>query len=194
LRAAGGDRDLPAGDVAAAHHAAPLPASGRRHGCLPSRRAVVPDEPREQPFLESGWPDGLPAGVIHADLFPDNVFYLEDRLSGFIDFYFACNDAFAYDLAICLNAWCFESDGSFNITKARQMLSAYRKVRPFAADELDALPLLARGSALRFLLTRLYDWLNHPEGAFVRPKDPREYLQKLRFHQGITGPGAYGLD
>jgi homoserine kinase type II len=144
--------------------------------------------------LESGWPDGLPAGVIHADLFPDNVFYLEDRLSGFIDFYFACNDAFAYDLAICLNAWCFESDGSFNITKARQMLSAYRKVRPFAADELDALPLLARGSALRFLLTRLYDWLNHPEGAFVRPKDPREYLQKLRFHQGITGPGSYGLD
>jgi homoserine kinase type II len=144
--------------------------------------------------LESGWPSDLPEGVIHADLFPDNVFFLNDRLSGLIDFYFACNDYFAYDLAICLNAWCFEADGSFNITKARQMLSAYRKARPFAATELEALPLLARGSAMRFLLTRLHDWLNHPEGAFVRPKDPREYLQKLRFHRGITGPGAYGLD
>ena len=144
--------------------------------------------------LEADWPAGLPAGVIHGDLFPDNVFFLDDRLSGLIDFYFACNDAFAYDLATCLNAWCFEPDGSFNITKARLMLKAYRKVRPITADELDALPLLARGSAMRFLLTRLYDWLNHPEGAFVRPKDPREYLQKLRFHRGIPGPGAYGLD
>ncbi len=144
--------------------------------------------------LEADWPVGLPAGVIHGDLFPDNVFFLDDRLSGLIDFYFACNDAFAYDLATCLNAWCFEPDGSFNITKARLMLKAYRKVRPITAEELDALPLLARGSAMRFLLTRLYDWLNHPEDAFVRPKDPREYLQKLRFHRGIPGPGAYGLD
>ena len=149
---------------------------------------------RELAHLEAHWPRDLPAGIIHADLFPDNVFFLADKLSGLIDFYFACNDFFAYDLAICLNAWCFETDRSFNITKARQMLFAYREVRPFSDAELEALPLLARGSALRFLLTRLYDWLNHPDGAWVKPKDPLEYLQKLRFHQGITGAGAYGLE
>jgi homoserine kinase type II len=148
----------------------------------------------ELAHLEAEWPEGLPAGVIHADLFPDNVFFLLNKLSGLIDFYFACNDFFAYDLAICLNAWCFEIDGSFNITKARLMLSNYRKVRPFSEEELKSLPLLARGSAMRFLLTRLHDWLHHPEGALVKPKDPIEYLVKLRFHQGVTGPGAYGLD
>lgn len=144
--------------------------------------------------LSAHWPRDLPQGVIHGDLFPDNVFFLGDKLSGVIDFYFACNDALAYDLAICLNAWCFEPDGSFNITKARQMLSAYRDVRPITAAELAALPWLARGAALRFLLTRLYDWLNHPKGAWVNPKNPLEYLQKLRFHQSVKGPGAYGLD
>jgi homoserine kinase type II len=144
--------------------------------------------------LERDWPRTLPTGVIHADLFPDNVFFLGKKLSGFIDFYFACNDFYAYDIAICLNAWCFESDGSFNVTKARLLLSSYRKVRDFAPEELAALPLLARGSALRFLLTRLYDWLHHPTGALVKPKDPVEYLQKLRFHRGVSGPGAYGLD
>ncbi|MGH6913150.1 MAG: phosphotransferase, partial [Geminicoccales bacterium] len=144
--------------------------------------------------LEAAWPRDLPSGVIHADLFPDNVFFLGKEISGFIDFYFACNDFLAYDLAVCLNAWCFESDLSFNITKARHMLSAYRSVRPFSAAELAALPLLARGSALRFLLTRLHDWLHHPEGAFVKPKDPMEYYKKLRFHQDVKGPGAYGLD
>lgn len=144
--------------------------------------------------LEAHWPRDLPSGVIHADLFPDNVFYLGERLSGVIDFYFACNDFFAYDIAICLNAWCFEPDGSFNITKARQMLINYRKVRPFSEAELEALPWLARGGAMRFLLTRLYDWLFHPEGAMVQPKDPLEYRHKLRFHQSVTGPGAYGLD
>lgn len=144
--------------------------------------------------LERDWPADLPSGVVHADLFPDNVFFLRERLSGLIDFYFACNDFFAYDLAICLNAWCFERDGSFNITKARNLLGSYRQQRPFSVAELEALPLLARGSAMRFLLTRLYDWLNGPEGALVRPKDPLEYLQKLRFHQSIDGPAAYGLD
>jgi homoserine kinase type II len=144
-------------------------------------------------FFEAHWPSGLPSGVIHADLFNDNVLFLHDRLSGLIDFYFACNDAFAYDVAICLNAWCFEPDGDFNVTKARLLLAAYRAVRPLSAKELEALPLLARGSALRFLLTRLYDWLNHPAGAFVRPKDPLEYLKKLRFHREVPGPGAYGL-
>ncbi|MHA1108588.1 MAG: homoserine kinase [Alphaproteobacteria bacterium] len=145
-------------------------------------------------FLADNWPHGLEAGIIHADLFPDNVFFRGPALSGLIDFYFACNDFFAYDLAICINAWCFETDGSFNITKARRMLAAYRAVRPVTQAEIDALPLLCRGSALRFLLTRLYDLLNHPEGALVRPKDPLEYLRKLRFHQDVSGPGAYGLD
>lgn len=144
--------------------------------------------------LEAHWPDGLPGGVIHADLFPDNVFFEGGRLTGIIDFYFACNDHFAYDLAICLNAWCFEYDREFNITKARHMLSAYRRVRSFSAAELEALPLLARGAALRFLLTRLYDWLNRADGALVKPKDPLEFLRKLRFHRTVKGPAAYGLE
>ncbi|MDO9459733.1 MAG: homoserine kinase [Alphaproteobacteria bacterium] len=144
--------------------------------------------------LENRWPENLPAGVIHADAFPDNVFFLRDRLSGFIDFYFACNDALAYDIAICLNAWCFEGDGAFNVTKARLMLAGYQAVRPLTSAELGALPLLARGSALRFLLTRLHDWLFPVDGALVRPKDPLEYLHKLRFHRDISGPGAYGID
>lgn len=143
--------------------------------------------------LESEWPDELPQGVIHADLFPDNVFFRNERLTGFIDFYFACNDALAYDLAVCLNAWCFEPDGSFNITKAQQFLASYKAVRPLDERELHALPLLCRGAALRFLLTRLFDWLNHPPGAFVKPKDPLEYYRKLRFHADCDGPGAYGL-
>ncbi len=148
---------------------------------------------REIAVLEQAWPRDLPEGVIHADLFPDNVFFKGGEVSGFIDFYFACNDALAYDLAVCLNAWCFEPDGSFNATNARLLLQSYRAVRPFSAAELEALPLLARGSALRFLLTRLFDWLNHPEGAFVAPKDPQEYLRKLRFHRAVRGPGDYGL-
>ena len=131
--------------------------------------------------------------MIHADLFPDNVFFLGDRLSGLIDFYFACNDFLVYDLAICLNAWCFEPDLSFNATKARLLLSSYQRQRYISEGELAALPILARGSALRFLLTRLYDWLNHPAGAFVKPKDPVEYLRKLEFHARVEGPGAYGL-
>ena len=143
--------------------------------------------------LEAAWPTELPQGVIHADLFPDNVFFRDDRLTGLIDFYFACNEFYAYDIAICLNAWCFEPDGAFNVTKARRLLQAYREVRPLSEAELQALPLLARGAALRFLLTRLYDWLNHPPGAFVQPKDPLEYWSKLRFHQGVKGPGDYGL-
>lgn len=143
--------------------------------------------------LETHWPRDLPTGTIHADLFPDNVFFLGDTLSGFIDFYFACTDILAYDLAICLNAWCFEKDGSFNVTKAQNLVGGYESVRPLSAAEREALPILARGSALRFLLTRLYDWLNHPEGALVKPKDPMEYQQKLRFHQNVSGPSAYGL-
>ncbi|NIA72479.1 homoserine kinase [Pelagibius litoralis] len=148
----------------------------------------------ELKHLEANWPDKLPAGVIHADLFPDNVFFRREQLTGIIDFYFACNDFFAYDLAVCLNAWCFEQDNAFNVTKARMLLQSYSRERAFSEAELEALPLLARGSALRFLLTRLYDWLHHPEGAFVQPKDPLEYWKKLKFHQEVRGPGAYGLD
>lgn len=147
----------------------------------------------ELAFLEGNWPKGLPSGVIHADLFPDNVFFLGNELSGLIDFYFACTDAFAYDVVICMNAWCFEADGSFNVTKARALLNAYRKVRPFTEAEFAALPVLARGAALRFLLTRLYDWLRVPPGALVTPKDPMEYLKKLRFHRSARSGRDYGL-
>jgi homoserine kinase type II len=149
---------------------------------------------QEVESLADAWPTSLPQGVIHADLFPDNVFFRVDKLSGLIDFYFACNDFLAYDIAVCLNAWCFEGDGSFNVTKARALLASYRAVRPLEAAEYAALPLLARGAALRFLLTRLYDLLNHPQGALVRPKDPLEYLAKLRFHRGIARATAYGIE
>lgn len=144
--------------------------------------------------LEKAWPRALPCGIIHADLFPDNVFFSNDRLSGVIDFYFACSDFLAYDLAVCLNAWCFEPDGSFNVTKARRLVQAYRSVRELTGEELDALPVLARGAAMRFLLTRLYDWLNTPKTALVTPKNPMEYLQKMRFHRGVRSFGGYGLD
>jgi homoserine kinase type II len=139
------------------------------------------------------WPRNLPQGVIHADLFPDNVFFLGEQLSGIIDFTFACTDILAYDVAICLNAWCFESDYSFNVTKARAFLNAYGRERKLSDAEQDALPLLARGAALRFLLTRLVDFLNVPEGALVRPKDPLEYARKLRFQQGVTSMRDYGV-
>ena len=148
----------------------------------------------ELSLLEQRWPRDLPVGVIHADLFPDNVFFRDRDVSGLIDFYFACTDFFAYDLAVCLNAWCFEADGSLNVTKTRLLLDGYRRVRPLAPEELAALPLLARGSALRFLLTRLFDWLNQPQGALVRPKDPLEFLRKLRFHRTVGSPRDYGLD
>ncbi len=164
---------------------------GRAHEVAPG---LADELARELDLIEQRWPKDLAIGTIHADLFPDNVFFLQDRLSGIIDFYFACTDAYAYDVAVCLNAWCFEPNLSFNATKARGLIASYRKARPMPASEIEALPLLARGSALRFLLTRLYDWLNHPPGAFVKPKDPLEYLRKLRFHAAVGGPGEYGLD
>jgi homoserine kinase type II len=148
----------------------------------------------ELAHLERAWPRNLPQGVIHADLFPDNVFFLGDKLSGLIDFYFACTDALAYDVAICLNAWCFETDHSYNVTKGKSLLQAYAAVRPLADDEREALPLLARGAALRFLLTRLVDWFDVPSGALVRPKDPLEYYRKLRFHQAVASVRDYGID
>ncbi len=148
----------------------------------------------ELTYLEANWPSDLPQGVIHADLFPDNVFFLGDTLSGLIDFPFACNDILAYDVAICLNAWCFEPDHAFNVTKARALLGAYGRTRKLSDAEQDALPLLARGAALRFLLTRLVDFLNVPAGALVKPKDPLEYVRKLRFHQSVGSVRDYGLE
>ena len=126
-------------------------------------------------------------------MFPDNVFFIGARLSGLIDFYFACTDAWAYDLAICLNAWCFEQDGSYNMTKGQAMLAGYQSRRPLQPAEIEALPVLCRGAALRFMLTRLVDWLNVPPGALVRPKDPLEYFRKLRFHLRADTASDYGL-
>lgn len=143
--------------------------------------------------ITSNWPCGLPDGVIHADLFPDNVLFMNAQVSGLIDFYFACNDAYAYDLAVMLNAWCFEPDVAFNVTKSKSLIGAYCKARDLSQAEREALPILARGSALRFLLTRLYDWLNHDPHALVRPKDPREYARRLRFHRKVRNIGEYGL-
>jgi homoserine kinase type II len=144
-------------------------------------------------YLETHWPRSLPSGVIHADLFPNNTLFVGDQLSGVIDFYFAANDALVYDLAICLNAWCFEADYSFNLTKGRAMIAGYRGKRALNRAEIEALPVLCRGAALRFLLTRLVDWLNVPPGALVRPLDPIEYWKKLRFHQNVDDATAYGL-
>jgi homoserine kinase type II len=164
---------------------------GRADKVLPGIEAEIT---KELAALEEQWPSGLPTGIVHADLFPDNVFFLGQTLSGLIDFYFSCTDFLAYDIAVCLNAWCFEADSSFNVTKAQRLLLAYQRVRPLSPPEIEALPWLARGAALRFLLTRLYDWLDTPQGALVRPKDPLEFARRLRFHQACGGPAAYGLN
>jgi len=149
---------------------------------------------QELSCLAEVWPTELPSGVIHADLFTDNVLFLGETVSGLIDFYFACTDALAYDLAICLNAWCFEPDGSFNLTKGQAMIAGYQKVRRLDPIEVEALPILCRGAALRFMLTRLVDWLNVPPGALVKPKDPLEYDRKLSFHRRVTRATEYGLE
>ncbi len=142
--------------------------------------------------LEANWPAELPSGVIHADLFPDNVLFLAGE-PGLIDFYFACTDFLAYDIAVCLNAWCFERDHSFNLTKGTQLLRGYASVRPISPAEADALPVLARGASVRFMLTRLYDWLNTPPGSLVVKKDPLEYLRRMRFHRQVRSAAEYGL-
>jgi homoserine kinase type II len=143
--------------------------------------------------LKANWPrPGLPTGAIHADLFPDNVFFLDGRLSGVFDFYFACTDALAYDLAVCLNAWCFEQRGEFNLTKGRALLGGYQSVRRLTSAERAALPVLARGAAMRFFLTRLADWSDTPSDALVRPKNPLDYAERLGFHRLVRGPEDYG--
>lgn len=143
--------------------------------------------------IEARWPDALPAGTIHADLFPDNVFFRGETVTGIIDFYFACTDFLAYDIAVALNAWCFEISGEFNVTKAAQMLAGYQTVRRLEPEERAALPVLAAGAALRFAATRLVDWFDRPDGALVRPKDPLEFVHRLAFHRGAAGPEAYGI-
>ena len=148
---------------------------------------------KELEFLSANWPQTLPKGIIHADFFPDNVLFVNKRVSGIIDFYFACNDALIYDLAVALNAWCFEIDGLYNVTKGRALVSGYEAVRTLERSERNALPIHCRGAALRFLLTRLYDWQNRSPEAFVNPKNPSEFVRRLRFHQGASGPQAYGL-
>ena len=149
---------------------------------------------RELDTVIPRWPNDLPAGIVHADLFPDNVFFRGRELSGLIDFYFAANDLLAYDVAICLNAWCFEQDFAFNITKGQALLRGYRSVREISEPEREALPLLARGAALRFLLTRAHDWLHTSEHALVRPHNPLHYLRRLRFHQTVKSAREYGLE
>jgi len=143
-------------------------------------------------MLARDWPAGLPGGVIHADYFPDNVFFHGQEFAGAIDFYFACTDAYAYDVAIALNAWCFEADGSFNITAARALLSGYEARRPLSGAERAALPILAHGAAMRFFLTRLADWGATPAGALVRPKDPLEYERKLAVHRAAPDLVLFG--
>jgi homoserine kinase type II len=142
--------------------------------------------------LAKGWPKGLPSGVIHADYFPDNVFFQAGRFVAAFDFYFACTDAYAYDVAVALNAWCFEPDGSFNITAARQLVAGYESRRPLTDAERAALPILAHGAAMRFFLTRLADWRATPAGALVKPKDPLEYERKLAVHRASPDLVLFG--
>lgn len=142
--------------------------------------------------IAAKWPTGLPTGVIHEDYFPDNVFFQGGKFAGAIDFYFACVDALAYDIAVALNAWCFEPDGSFNITSARALIGGYESRRPLSEAERAALPILAHGAAMRFFLTRLHDWGATPAGALVRPKDPLEYERKLAVHRSSPDLVLFG--
>jgi homoserine kinase type II len=147
---------------------------------------------RDVADVRAAWPGDLPRGAIHADLFPDNALFVGERLSGVIDFYFACTDFLAYDLAVCLNAWCFELERDYDVARGAAMIAAYETVRPLADVERAALPTLARGAALRFFATRLADWGDTPAGALVKPKDPLEYADKLAFHRSVKGAIDYG--
>jgi homoserine kinase type II len=136
--------------------------------------------------VEKNWPENLPQGIIHADLFNDNIFFKDDKFSGIIDFYFSCNDFYAFELAICFNALCFDgpqNNLSFNATKAKSLVDGYSKIRKLTNLEKKNIKVLSQGSALRFLLTRVFDSLNTVEGAVVKVKDPMEYLKKLEFHK-----------
>jgi homoserine kinase type II len=144
--------------------------------------------------VETRWPRGLPAGTIHADLFPDNVFFRDRTLTGVIDFYFACEDLYAYDLAVCMNAWCFDAGGRFARDRAAALFAGYGSVRPLATEEIAAMPVLACGAALRFLVTRLYDWFLPQDGAITRRKDPRQFVPVIEHHRAVADSSAYGID
>ena len=136
--------------------------------------------------IKGNWPKKLPSGIIHADLFPDNIFFKNNKFSGFIDFYFSCNDFYALEIAICFNALCFDgpkNNLSFNVTKAINFMNGYSQIRKITNDEKKYIKVLSQGSALRFLLTRVFDSLNTVEGAIVKVKDPVEYLVRLEFHK-----------
>ena len=139
--------------------------------------------------IEHKWPKNIPSGIIHADLFPDNIFFKNDKLTGIIDFYFACNDFYALEIAVCLNALCFEGKNdnlSFNVTKAKKFIDGYSSIRKLSEDEKKSLKILCQGAAIRFLLTRVFDYLNLTEGAIVEIKDPVEYLKRLEFHNNVS--------
>ena len=136
--------------------------------------------------VEKNWPKNLPKGIIHADLFHDNIFFIQDKFSGIIDFYFSCEDFFAFEIAICFNALCFDglkSNLSFNVTKAKNFIDGYTSIRKLTDEEKNNIKVLSQGAALRFLLTRVFDALNTVEGAMVKIKDPMEYLKRLEFHK-----------
>ncbi len=164
--------------------------AARAHEIAPNLEETIE---AEIAALEPVWPEDLPAGIIHGDLFPDNLFFQGDGLSGIIDFYLACVDALAYDLAICLNAWCFDRSAVFDRARAVELFAGYGSVRPLSQAEVAAFPKLARGAAVRFLLTRVYDTLHPPKGALVKPKQPLNYLKRLEFHRAAAEPDAYGL-
>ena len=148
---------------------------------------------RELALLERRWPRDLPQSVIHADLFPDNVLILGDMVSGLIDFYFACNDVTAYDVSVTHAAWCFSNDGRrFDPALSQALLAGYEAIRPLSPEERAALPILARGASMRFLMTRAYDWMNTPADALVTRKDPLAFLRRLDFYRDAV-PGDLGL-
>ena len=144
--------------------------------------------------IEAKWPKNIPSGIIHADLFPDNIFFKDNKLSGIIDFYFSCCDFYAFEIAICLNALCFEGNNenlSFNVTKAKKFIDGYSYIRKLREDEKVSLKILCQGAAMRFLLTRVFDYLNLTEGAIVKIKDPIEYLKRLEFHNNVVNYEDY---
>jgi len=142
-------------------------------------------------FLKDKWPKELPQGIIHADLFPDNIFFTNNKVSGIIDFYFACNDFFAYEIAICLNSICFDNNSTFNMTKAKNLIDGYSSTRELSEDEKKYLPILSMGAAMRFFLTRLYDFYHTDNKANAKIKDPFEYLKKIEFHSTIKNFNEY---
>ena len=142
-------------------------------------------------FLKDKWPKNLPQGIIHADLFPDNIFFTNNKVSGIIDFYFACNDFFAYEIAICINSLCFDNNSTFNMTKAKNLIDGYTYIRTLSEDEKKYLPILSMGAAMRFFLTRLYDFYHTDNKADVKIKDPFEYLKKIEFHSTIKNFNEY---